>query len=119
MNIKQRISALYKDWSGEEIINYEIMPQSGSYRQYFRVSSKFSNAVAVYNEDKKENHAFIEFSKHFLSKSLPVPEIFAVDNHKQVYLQQDLGNTTLLQYMENIGNEEIQTIIYYPYLKRY
>ncbi len=101
-NIKLNISTLYENWCGEEMLNYEEMPESGSYRKYFRISGKSSKCVAVYNEDKKENHAFLEFSKHFLSKALPVPKILAEDTDNFIYLQEDLGDTTLFKHIEKV-----------------
>lgn len=101
-NIKQSISKLYENWCGEELINYQPLPESGSYRQYFRISGKSSKCIAVYNEDKKENHAFIEFTKHFSSKALPVPGILAEDQENFIYLQEDLGDTTLFKHIEEV-----------------
>ncbi len=42
--------------------------------------------------DREENHAFIEFSRHFYSKELAVPEIYLVDLDNHAYLQEDLGD---------------------------
>ncbi len=102
VEIRKYISKLYEDWCGEEMINYEMLPESGSYRQYYRISGKSSQCIAVYNEDKKENHAFLEFSKHFLSKALPVPQILAEDQENFIYLQEDLGDTTLFKHIEKV-----------------
>ncbi len=100
--IKQDIGRLYREWCGEEMLQCQEMPESGSYRKYYRISGKSSQCIAVYNEDKKENKAFLEFSKHFLSKALPVPQIFAEDNNQLIYLQEDLGDTTLFKHIESV-----------------
>ena len=98
-NIKQSISALYEKWSGEKATEFIALPESGSYRRYYRLKSENKTAIAVYNEDKKENIAFLKFSKHFRSKNLPVPEIYSEDLDKNIYLQEDLGDTTLFAYI--------------------
>ena len=43
--------------------------------------------------------AFLTFSKHFRTKNLPVPEIYAEDLDQGVYLQEDLGFTTLYSFL--------------------
>ncbi|MBN1250500.1 MAG: phosphotransferase [Bacteroidales bacterium] len=96
------ISAQYKSWCKEEVEEIITLPESGSYRKYFRVKSKSKNAIAVINMDKKENIAFLEFTKHFLTKKLPVPDIFASDIENNIYLQEDLGDVTLFSYIESV-----------------
>jgi len=68
---------------------------SGSPRRYYRLQSSGSSAIGTYNEDDRENHAFLAFSHHFRSKGLPVPEIYAEDLPHHVYLQEDLGEERL------------------------
>lgn len=75
----------------------EILPlkRTASGRQYFRITAEGKNYIATLGSDQKENEAFLYFSEHFKSKKLPVPEIFAADLSKGIYLQEDLGNETL------------------------
>ncbi len=100
--IRKSISGLFTQWSGEEPTEIKAMPESGSYRKYFRVFGKTKSAIAVYNEDRKENIAFLQFSKHFGDKNLPVPEIFVENLNENVYLQEDLGHTTLFDFITKI-----------------
>ncbi|MCF6241500.1 MAG: phosphotransferase, partial [Bacteroidales bacterium] len=97
--VKQLIEELFRKWSGEEAKEIIALPESGSYRKYYRIKGSKKTAIAVYNEDRKENIAFVEFSKHFKSKDLPVPEIYGANLDKNVYLQEDLGDTTLFAYI--------------------
>ena len=62
----QQLKHLFEQWSGENLVSTTPLPQSGSYRQYFRMISANHQAIGVYNPDKNENHAFITFTKHFL-----------------------------------------------------
>lgn len=98
--IQQKIQELFKSWSGEDICITEVLPDSGSYRKYFRIQGTTKSCIAVYNKDKKENIAFTEYAKHFFSKGLPVPEIYAEDQDNFIYLQEDLGNTMLFEILE-------------------
>ncbi|MEN8121262.1 MAG: RNase adapter RapZ [Bacteroidota bacterium] len=97
--IKESISELFIKWSGEDVKEIKALPESGSYRKYFRVLGNSKSAIAVYNDDKKENLAFLQFSKHFKNKNLPVPEIFAENLTENIYLQEDLGETTLFAFI--------------------
>src|SRR5579863_5216765 len=46
-----------------------------------------------------ENAAFLAFSKHFRKHNLPVPEIYAEDLAQGAYLEEDLGDTTLFEFL--------------------
>ncbi|HLF35076.1 MAG TPA: RNase adapter RapZ [Cyclobacteriaceae bacterium] len=79
--------------------NILSLPRSGSYREYYRIFSGNFTAIGVYNLDRKENIAFLEFTRHFLSKGLNVPGIYSEDLDKNVYLLHDLGDTTLFSFL--------------------
>ncbi len=97
--IKQAIEKLFVQWSNEPVKELIALPESGSYRRYFRLTGETKTAIAVHNNDRKENIAFIKFSEHFKNKNLPVPEIYEVNLDENVYLQEDLGDTTLFEYI--------------------
>ncbi len=48
---------------------------------------------------REENVAFLEFSRHFRRHGLPVPEIYAEDLSLGAYLEEDLGSTTLYEFL--------------------
>jgi aminoglycoside/choline kinase family phosphotransferase len=52
--------------------------------------------------DIRENLAFISFTKHFLSKGLPVPEVYLVSEDQKYYLLEDLGDTTLKELTDSL-----------------
>jgi aminoglycoside/choline kinase family phosphotransferase len=96
---KDAIIKLYEGWAGDKVIETEVLPQSGSYREYIRLIGEKRTILGAYNADKKENNAFISFSKHFHTKGLQVPEIYLHDEQQDIYLLQDLGKTTLFDYI--------------------
>ncbi|MCL3782242.1 phosphotransferase enzyme family protein [Prolixibacteraceae bacterium JC049] len=98
-NIKNRLTALFESHFGEEVTYFEMLPASGSYREYCRIKSERFQAIGAFNADLKENTAFLEFSKHFSKKQLNVPEIYAVGAPHDIYLQSDLGDTTLFSFI--------------------
>ena len=79
--------------------NITPLPRSGSYREYYRIFSGDLTAIGVFNTDRKENMAFLEFTRHFLSRGLHVPGILAENLDQNVYLLTDLGDTTLFSYI--------------------
>ncbi|MGA2730940.1 MAG: RNase adapter RapZ [Terracidiphilus sp.] len=71
----------------------------GSGRAIVRLTGGASSAIGILYPVREENVAFIEFSRHFRRKGLPVPEIYAEDLSRGAYLEEDLGNTTLFEYL--------------------
>jgi aminoglycoside/choline kinase family phosphotransferase len=71
----------------------------GSARAIVRLSGGGKNAVGILGPDRAENVAFLEFSRHFRRHGLPVPEIYAVDLEHGAYLEEDLGDTTLFDFL--------------------
>jgi aminoglycoside/choline kinase family phosphotransferase len=71
----------------------------GSGRIIVRLRGEGVSAVGVIGPVREENIAFLEFSKHFYSRGLPVPEIYAEDLGHGAYLEEDLGDTTLFEFL--------------------
>jgi aminoglycoside/choline kinase family phosphotransferase len=93
------LNDLFHRWCGESIVSINKLPASGSPREYYRIKGRESSAIGAINLDRDENTAFIEFSRHFHSKGLAVPRIYLVDLDNHTYLQEDLGDVTLFDYL--------------------
>ena len=104
--VRNELIKLFENWSETKFSEFHALPTSGSYRKYFRISSENSSAIGVFNSDKKENAAFIKFSEHFLKVGLPVPELYLTDLDKDIYLIQDLGNSTLYDLLSVESDNE-------------
>ena len=76
----------------------------GSGRQIVRLSNEKNTAIGIGYGVREENVAFLEFSKHFRAHGLPVPEIYGEDLDHGVYLEEDLGNTTLYEFLSKNRN---------------
>jgi aminoglycoside/choline kinase family phosphotransferase len=100
------LEELFLGWAGEETESFTPLPPSGSDRRYFRISGSTKSAIGTINHDKKENRAFIEFSRHFKTLGLPVPGIFSVNNTSDIYIQEDFGNTTLYDWLSTSRSEK-------------
>jgi aminoglycoside/choline kinase family phosphotransferase len=71
----------------------------GSGRKIIRLSSEKFSVIGVLYDVREENVAFLEFSRHFRRHGLPVPEIYAEDLAHGAYLEEDLGGTTLFEFL--------------------
>ncbi len=87
--------------TGKKVSEIIPLPPSGSPRKYFRIITEGKESlIGVYHPHPKENRAHYYFTKHFIEKNLPVPEIYARSEDYKYFILQDLGNTTLLKYLE-------------------
>ena len=71
----------------------------GSGRKIIRLSRGNQSAIGILYGVREENTAFIAFSRHFRRHGLPVPEIYASDLDHDAYLEEDLGDTTLFDFL--------------------
>src|SRR6266403_1374842 len=76
----------------------------GSGRKIVRLSSEKLSAIGILYGVREENVAFLEFSRHFRLRGLPVPEIYAEDLSQGAYLEEDFGSTTLFEFLSDHRN---------------
>jgi aminoglycoside/choline kinase family phosphotransferase len=80
----------------------------GSGRKIIRLANEKASAIGILYSVREENAAFVSFSKHFHKHGLPVPEIYGEDLNQGAYLEEDLGDTTLFEFLSrNRTNERI------------
>lgn len=109
-NYQLLMTKLFEDWSGEAAAQMDQIAQAGSDRRYFRIRGASKSAIGTYNAEFKENKAFIRFTQHFWNKGLPVPKVYAESLLNGVYLQEDLGDTQLFNFLPPFGetwNDEV------------
>ncbi len=106
--ILDAIRELFSQYSNADELTIEKLPQSGSDRTYFRIYSGNQHFIATYGKNIRENDTFIYFSSHFRKAGSPVPEILAVSDDHDCYLQEDLGTSSLLDLLVQKGyNDEM------------
>ena len=93
----ETLRALYQERFGKEADAIAPLPGSGSHRRYYRLSdgSGGSSVIGVVGTDPDENRAFLTEARHFRSRGIRVPEIYAISPDGMAYLQEDLGSTSL------------------------
>ncbi|MBN2485211.1 MAG: phosphotransferase [Bacteroidales bacterium] len=100
---------LYKQITNSQAFAVSRLPISGSNRLYFRIEGEKGSLIGTYNDDKPENYAFLYLASHLKSHGANVPEIYYKDSDKGVYVQQDLGDKSLFEYVNDpaVGPGEI------------
>ena len=99
---EQKLIHLFQERFSEEVTFKEVLPPSGSYREYLRLKSMHFGAIGTWNQDEKENNAFVSFSCHLRANGVNVPEIYEYDRPARIYLQEDLGDVTLFSFLTEI-----------------
>ena len=93
------LAELFESWAGVPPDLILPLAPSGSDRIYYRLQKNDKVAIGTYSPHAKESLAFLNFSKHFHERNLPVPAIYAENLDAKVYLQEDLGSTTLYSFL--------------------
>ena len=86
---------LFMTYAGHAPEKTEILTSSGSNRVYYRLSGGGFSAIGVAGTVAKENEVFCAMARHFASKGINVPRIYAVSGDGMYYLQEDLGRESL------------------------
>ena len=97
----QSLSQLFFEATGKKAGEQIALTASGSNRRYYRIVSEDGSAslIGVQGTSRDENHAFLYMAQHFLELGLSVPRVLAVSDDEMNYVQQDLGNTLLFDYI--------------------
>ena len=105
--MQQIFRRLFRQKFGKYPASILPLEGDGSARQMFRlVGENLETAIGVVGPDKEENRAFLSFTESFRSVGLPVPEIYAADEKAGVYLEEDLGETTLFDAVTSARRED-------------
>ena len=96
--MKERLITLAEERFGRRPDGVVDLVADGSTRQYFRlVWDAERTVVGAIGPDRDENRAFLSFAGAFRAIGLPVPEIYAEDQEAGVWLEEDLGDTSLFK----------------------
>src|SRR5215472_7645525 len=90
----------------------------GSGRKIIRLVGGGNSAIGILHDVREENVAFIEFSRHFRRRDLPVPLIYATSLEDGAYIEEDFGDKTLFQFVsENRTGDNIAQAVVDAYRK--
>jgi aminoglycoside/choline kinase family phosphotransferase len=104
--IIERTDQLFRKLGRGPATAIKRLPQSGGDRIYFRIHAGNQSYIATFNELKAENETFFDFTEKFAAQGAPVPKILAISEDRHVYIQEDLGDISLLAALEAEGETE-------------
>lgn len=102
-NVIEEIKALFSLYCNEPLLKINKIPQSGGDRIYFRLLTENNSFIATYNLNVKENETFFYLTDHFKKCDCPVTEIYKINKARTIYIQKDLGIKSLLDILEEQG----------------
>lgn len=90
---------LYQQTFGENPEQITRLSPAGSNRVYYRLTKNAATCIGVIGTSQIENKAFLYIAQHFAEKGLPVPRVLATTKDYMAYLQEDLGDELLFDFM--------------------
>ena len=71
-----RLTRLYRDWSGCAPDGCELLPLSGSARKYYRMSGEGGTVIGCIGTNPAENRAFLALDAQFCAQGLHAPALY-------------------------------------------
>ncbi len=93
------LATCFQEVTGTAPASIAPLRPHASERRIYRLTQGATTLVGVVNPSRAENDAFVALARHFKSKGLPVPTIHAYKPEEGVYLEDDLGEVTLLDFL--------------------
>lgn len=95
------------------VVDIEQLAQAGSDRIYYRIWNGTNRSIiATQSKNIEENERFLALASYFDKQGLPVPQILAIHNSKEVYLQSDAGSECLLDIVLKNGHTDATKKLY-------
>ncbi len=101
----ERLNKLYFQTYGTPPDKIIPLRSDGSDRKIYRIFKNSDTVIGILGNNREENEAFLEFSRHFKAFNLNVPEIYVQNLELGAYLEEDLGDHTLFQWMLEIRDK--------------
>lgn len=96
----------FEEFTGSPAADFQVLQQSGSSRINFIGKSHHQDFIITYNENIRENEAFLYLSEEFSSLELNTPKILEVNEEKTLYVQEFLGKNTLSEIISAEGHSK-------------
>jgi aminoglycoside/choline kinase family phosphotransferase len=94
------LATCFQEVTGSPPVAISPLRPHASERRIYRLRSGSTTLVGVVNPSRQENDAFVSLARHFKARGLPVPTIHAYRPEQGVYLEDDLGEVTLLDLLK-------------------
>jgi len=98
----------YSEIFGESPDIIESVDPHASKRRLVRLSKGQTSVIVAFNPDSAEDRAFVALTNQFRSLSLPVPQVYGIDQDRGLVMMDDLGNTTLYDVVLQEGLDSVR-----------
>lgn len=102
---KEELQELFRQYYGTQAQKIIELPRSPSHRRYFRMEGEDGTCIGAISPDPLITRAFLRFTEHFRSQGLNVPELYAVQEERGIYLLEDFGDL-MLKHMVDQSRDE-------------
>lgn len=90
-----RLAEMFADCFGCKAESVRRLPGAGSARIYYRIEGEGKECIGTVSQNLDDSEAFIALSKVFRNNGANVPEVYCCSDDKTLYLQEDLGDSSL------------------------
>lgn len=97
--LSAKTEVFLKNTIQESITKILPITNSGSNRQYYRIFSNSNSFILTVSEFVEESLSFFYFSEIFNKQNIQVPSLIAVSVDKTAYIQEDIGDLALLDFL--------------------
>ncbi len=98
-DIEAALIELVSSVADTKAVSVESLVQSGSNRRYYRLRTATQSFIGTYVPDAAEGICFVRLALDFRNDGRQVPEIFAASPDGRLYVQEDLGDTSLFSVL--------------------
>ena len=99
-------SYIFSKAFGQPPIGITPIAASGSSRKYFRCVSPEGRYIVCISDNINENKTFLKLTRYLLTRNLPVPKIYYIDETYKSYILEDLGELDLMGLLKSKCKEE-------------
>lgn len=111
--MSEKAIAFVKDHVREDIIKVDLINGSGSNRKYYRLFfQKSTPLILTENSFLEENQSFFYLTSLFDKEKIFVPKLLAIDKNQTFYLQEDLGDISLFDKLQEAGFTDEVFLLY-------
>ncbi|MFA9289738.1 MAG: aminoglycoside phosphotransferase family protein [Solirubrobacteraceae bacterium] len=90
----------------------ELIEGSASDRKNFKVILENNKFILTQGVNIKENKTFIAFANFFSEKGINIPKVISTNKKGDIYLQEYVGDKSLLDYLFKEGESKFVKILY-------
>lgn len=101
--MKNQAQLFFENYIDKPAEQFVILAQSGSARINYLATIDNKQYIITQNNDIRENQAFFYFSNIFETLELNTPKILAINDTRDIYVQEFLGKNTLSEIIAEEG----------------